>query len=188
MSLELISEKIISKAKDFEKETEKKLDQESKKLKKESDENLKNIKEKLSNENQQELDFEVNKILSSSNTSSKRIILETYSKTLNETFSKSLEKLENLEKKEREKFLQSLVKKIEDEKINYSLVYANINDIQFLEKKLKKGCKVLPKKKFHGLELISENGKTKIDLSFEQLLKEKFDEKEIEIRKLLFDF
>ncbi|MCA9458960.1 MAG: V-type ATP synthase subunit E [Nanoarchaeota archaeon] len=186
MSLEIISRDILSKAQEEKAQFEFELKEEISILEKNFEESIRVFKNTTLSKFEIELNSNKKTILSSSRTNAKKILLEKKSNLISQSISKTLEKLENMEKKDRENFLSKIIKNVNKEKISYEKIFCNKLDLGYIKSILPSKIHVLAKENLFGLVFEINGGKSIIDLSYAQILQDIFEEKESEFQKTLF--
>lgn len=183
MSLKNISRDIISKA-DIEKE---KISKELKVVMSEKETESQKRIDLFKSDYKEKFDLEeqvlVQKIKGTYERESKRIILDAKSKIISQIKEDSLNNIKKLEGKDRENFLNKLIK-IAKSQINYEVIYCSAKDLKYI--KSKNSSKKIKSKDIEGLIFESENGEEILDLTFEVIAQHIFEENEDKIQEMVF--
>lgn len=188
MSLDILSKDILLKADDYKKEINKKFQEKTTSIEKESNKYILNSKNNLKSKFDEELKLNKDKILGIAKRDSKKLILETKSDLIKESFEISYKKLLEIDNNIRENLLSKLIKKAK-KIIDYNLIECSKKDFKFIKSKVDKNSKIKVKinENLSGLLFYSNDKKEKLDLSFKTILNDIFEKNENKIQKILFN-
>ena len=184
MSIQTISQDILNKAHDESISINDELNVEMSKMQKEFEIEFLEYRNNLISKFQREYELESKKIHGKYSRESKRIILSAKSKIISKVYSGTEEEIDSLDKHTREKILIKLIKRAKN-LIGYDVVYASDEDLEFVKSKVE-DAKVKSQKGLCGLVFETKNGSERLDLSFNALLSEVFEEYRDGLFKILF--
>ncbi len=184
MSLEVLKEDILHKAKIEKEKILNSLKEEISRLESESNLEIDNYRENLELKYQKEKESFMRQILGKADKDAKTIILNAKNKITNNVFEDFELEIKNLTKKERETLLQSLIKKAE-KYIKYEVVYCSKSDLAFVKSKVEKECKVL-ESHVEGLIFKNKSETEILDLRFSEIVESIFDTNNNKIQEVLF--
>lgn len=185
MSIEVLTQEIMNKADYRKNELENEYDEKISTLKFESNERIENFKSKLLNSYDRDISSAERKVLGLAKKKAKTLLLETKSIIINEVFNDVLNDLIICYGKQRDELLNKLLK-YSDVSFEYEVIICNKIDVSFFEKKFK-SKKIVGDKNYHGIKYISKDETKLVDMSFENFLKEIFENIEDKIQDELFD-
>ncbi len=188
MSLDILSKDILHKAEEHKKNLDIKFQEESSKLEEESKELILKFKNKLKNKSEIELKLNKDKIIGSSKRDAKKLILETKTNLMEESFNLAYNKILNLKTDEKNKILSSLIKQAK-QLIEFDLIECNKKDLKFIKESLLKNnqIKIKAKENIEGLIFYSKNETEKLDFTLKTILIEFFENEEDKIQNKLFN-
>lgn len=185
MSLQNLSKDILLKA-DLEKANlTKQLEEEESNLELEQQQSFEKYKETLTSKYNREYSSLKTNILGKYNKEAKSVVLDAKTKLIEESYTNSLIEINSLNKSDKEKVLANLLKIAKDVLI-YETIICSKNDSTFIKSKVDKKIKVLIDENLNGLKFEANGGKELLDLSFEKLFQDLFEESQEEIQKILF--
>lgn len=186
MSLQNLSKDILLKA-DLEKENLlKKLEEEKSKLEHEQEVEFERYKQSMISKYERESSSLKFDILGKYNQQAKSVVLDAKAKIITEVFNQAQEKILSFSKKEKEDILLKLLK-LAKEVLNYDVVICSKADNTFVKSKVDKKIKLSVVENLNGLKFEANNGKEVLDLSFEKLFQDLFEESQEEVQKILFN-
>ena len=181
MGLETVKGEIIRNAKEREDSLIAEARRESNKIIKETEEKVKKIKEKSEAETKRTIDMINKQELASSELENKKMLLDAKKQIIDRAFIEAKKRLESLDFKKRETYMQKLLEKAKNE-LEIAYVYCNKKDSEFL-----KEFKVEPVDISGGLIAENKEKTMRVDYSFETIL-QSIKENELQsINKVLFD-
>ncbi len=184
MSIQTISQDILTKAHDERISINDELMVEMSKMQKEFEKEFLEYKDNIISKFQREYELVSKKTQGKYSRESKRIILSAKSKIISEVYSGAKEEIDSLDKHTREKILVKLIKRAKS-LIRYDIVYTSDEDLEFAKSKVE-DTKVKSLKGLCGLVFETKDGCERLDLSFNALLSEVFEEYRDRLFKILF--
>lgn len=142
------------------------------------------FRDSLISKHKAEVESVKEKILGKYKKESKQIVLDVKSKLISQVCENALENILTLDKKDKEKIIKSLIGKAKD-LIEYDEVLTSKDMEKFVKSEIKKEAKVTASD-INGLIFLSNGGKVKVDMTFETLFREVFDENEEKLQEVLF--
>lgn len=186
MSIQSISKEILQKAESEKENYNIKLKEEEDRLEKEMLERVENEKKKIYAKHESELKNTKEKIIGGYKKESKTIVLETKEEIIKNVYENALEKIKSLDKKETEKILEKLLN-IAKQYLEYDTIHVSKQHEKFIRSiKEDRKIKVIVEDKLNGLIFTANNNKLKIDLTFETILRDTFENNKEKFLKILF--
>ncbi|MEM3373595.1 MAG: V-type ATP synthase subunit E family protein [Candidatus Woesearchaeota archaeon] len=181
MGLDELKAEIINNAKKQAEKINKEAEKEKEIIMNSAEQRIKEIKSKIDEETKNSLEQYKTYILTEINSTIKRKKLMMEKQIIDTVFEKVYEELKNLDKKNREEHIKKILSKYN----NYKKVYCSESDYNIVKKYLKSyEPKVIDI--IGGLILEDDNGETRINLSYEEILNDIKKKYLLEISKKLF--
>jgi vacuolar-type H+-ATPase subunit E/Vma4 len=184
MSLEVLKEDILLKAKLEKERILKNLDKEISKLEKEFDLEKNNYQDLLESKFEKEKAILERQIIGKSEKEAKTLILNSKNKYTESVLEDFKSQIDNLTKKEKEELLSSLIKKAE-KLIDYDIVLCNKSYLSFVKSKMKKNSKIV-ESDIKGLIFKNKSETEILDLRFSEIIDSVFELNNNKIQEVLF--
>ena len=180
MGLEAVKEEVIRTAKEQERVLLAEARKESNKITKEAERKIEEIKDKSEAEIKKMIDTTKKQELASAELENKKILLEAKKQIIDDVFIGAIRKLENLDDKKRETYMEKLLEKTKND-IQVEYVYSNKKDSRFL-----KGFSAGTINVMGGLIAENKEKTVRVNYTFEAML-QNIKESELQnISKILF--
>ena len=181
MGLEAVKEEIIRNAKRQEEELLAEAREQARKILDEAKKKALELKEKTEAETKKLLELMKKQEAASAELEAKKMMLEAKKSLMDKVFEKARQRIEKLEPKKREAFMQSLLEKAKNE-ISIGKIYCSKKDAKSLKEYKTEHADIIC-----GLIAENEDGTIRVDYSFDTMLQSIKESWLQEINKTLFD-
>lgn len=181
MGIEKIREEILQKAAEAEKEIILDAHKKADGVKKSAAESIKHLEDEASKNIRVQIKALENKELAVQNLIANKMLFEAKKDIIDKAYSKGLDKITTMPKKEREQVIKKMVERAQNE-IDVSIVYANKIDADFVDKKFK----VKHIDTHGGIICETSDGKIRVDYTFATIFADLKEKTIQDISKILF--
>lgn len=185
MSLQAISKDILLKAEKEKDLLDAQFKEEESLLESKLQEKISVYRDSLLSKHEAEVGSAKEKILGKYKKESKQIVLDTKSRLISKVYDESLVQILSMDKKDKEVVLSSLISKAK-ELIDYDEVVTSKDMEKIVKTKVKSGAKVHVEDDIEGLVFTGNSGKVRLDMTFNTLFREMFDDLDEKIQEVLF--
>lgn len=187
MSLDIISKDILSIADSEIEILEKEVMQSLSFLEEESKGNIEKFKEDFNTKYDSEVRTLRQNILGNYQKEAKKVVLETKSNLMRETYDSVLLSLIEMNEKDKEKFFKKLFDSV-SKSVEVSIVKCSKDLTKIIKNIVSKGVNVVEDNKVSGVIVESKDSKVIVDLTYEAIVRDYFTNNEGEVMSLLFNW